>query len=176
VAGGTYRRPFCRSLTVGGPTSLENLTLVNVATALNGVGNNLNNVITGNNFNNILSGGNGNDTLVGNLGRDTMTGGALDDIFRFAATSHSVVGVNADVITDFDDFGNDTIDVSALFGPAMVYRHNLGFTAAGQVRINDIAGADVLVEVNTGGSLAPDMQIRLTNTTLVNMAANDFFL
>jgi serralysin len=123
-----------------------------------------------------VTGGDGNDTLVGNLGKDTMTGGALNDIFRFAATSHSVVGVNADVITDFDDFGNDTIDVSALFGPAMIYRHNLGFTAAGQVRINDIAGADVLVEVNTGGSLAADMQIRLTNTTLVNMAANDFFL
>ena len=69
-----------------------------------------------------------------------MTGGANNDIFRFAATSHSVVGVNADVITDFDDFGDDRIDVSALFGPAMTYRHNLAFTAAGQVRINDIAG------------------------------------
>ena len=100
-------------------TAVENLTLVNVATALNGIGNNLNNVITGNNFNNTLSGGIGNDTLVGNLGKDTMTGGANNDIFRFAATSHSVVGVNADVITDFDDFGDDRIDVSALFGPPM---------------------------------------------------------
>ena len=81
-----------------------------------------------------------------------------------------------DVITDFDDFSNDRIDVSALFGPAMAYRHNLAFTAAGQVRINDIAGADVLVEVNTGGTLAPDAQIRLTNTTLASMTASDFIL
>ena len=51
--------------------------------------------------------------------------------------------------------------MSALFGPAMTYRHNGAFTAAGQVRINDIAGADVLVEVNTGGTLAADFAIRL---------------
>ena len=55
-------------------------------------------------------------------------------------------------------------------------RHNLGFTAAGQVRINDIAGADVLVEVNTGGSLAPDFAVRLTATALVDMTASDFIL
>ena len=66
--------------------------------------------------------------------------------------------------------------MSALFGPAMIYRHNLAFTAAGQVRINDIAGADVLVEVNTGGSLAPDVAIRLTATTLASMTASDFVL
>ena len=52
-----------RSLAVGSLTAVENLTLANFATALNGVGNNLNNVITGNNFNNTLAGGNGNDTL-----------------------------------------------------------------------------------------------------------------
>ena len=59
---------------------------------------------------------------------------------------------------------------------ALAYRHNLAFTAAGQVRINDIAGADLIVEVNTGGTLAADMQIRLTGTTLASMAASDFFL
>ena len=80
------------------------------------------------------------------------------------------------MITDFDDFGNDRIDVSALFGPAMTYRHSLAFTAAGQVRINDIAGADVLVEVNIGGSLAPDLAIRLAATALASMTASDFVL
>ena len=80
------------------------------------------------------------------------------------------------MILDFDDSGNDRIDLSALFGPAMTYRHNLAFTAAGQVRINDVAGADVIVEVNTGGTLAADMQIRLTNTTLASMTASDFLL
>ena len=163
--------------------AVENLTLAGTG-AINGFGNGLANVITGNNAANTLDGGagndtlrgfSGNDTLIGGLGRDVMRGDAGNDIFRFPAASHSVVG-NPDLITDFDDFGNDRIDVSALFGPAMTYRHNLGFTGAGQVRINDIAGADVLVEVNTGGSLAADFAIRLAATTLGSMTASDFFL
>lgn len=49
---------------------LENLTLVNVATALNGSGNALANIIKGNSFNNILNGGLGADTLDGGAGND----------------------------------------------------------------------------------------------------------
>ena len=116
-----------------------------------------------------------NDILIGAAGKDTLVGGVGDDTFRFASTTHSLVAA-PDVITDFDDFGNDRIDVSALFGPAMTYRHSLAFTAAGQVRINDIAGADVLVEVNIGGSLAPDLAIRLAATALASMTASDFVL
>ena len=58
----------------------------------------------------------------------------------------------------------------------MTYRHNGAYTAAGQVRINDVAGADLLVEVNTGGTLAADFAVRLTNTTLASMTATDFVL
>jgi len=164
-------------------TSIENLALGGVAN-IAGIGNNLANGIIGNAASNVLKGGIGNDSLLGlnghdqlygEAGRDVMTGGLHNDIFRFAAASHSLVA-NPDIITDFDDFGDDRIDVSLLFGPSMTYRHNLGFTAAGQVRISDIAGADVIVQVNTGGSLAADMQIRLTNTTLASMTASDFFL
>jgi Ca2+-binding RTX toxin-like protein len=126
--------------------------------------------------NDLLFGNGGNDTLVGNSGKDTMTGGAGNDRFWIAVAADSPVGAAADVITDFDDFGDDQIDVSGLFGPAMTYRHNLAFTAAGQVRINDIAGPDLLVEVNTGGTLAADAQIRLTNTILASMSASDFIL
>ena len=72
--------------------------------------------------------------------------------------------------------GNDTIDLAAVYGGVLAYRHNGAFTAAGQVRINDIAGADVIVEVNTGGTLAADMQIRLTGTILASMTSTDFVL
>jgi serralysin len=34
----------------------------------------------------------------------------------------------------------------------------------------------VIVEVNTGGSLAADFQLRLAGTTLASMTAGDFFL
>ncbi|HTV68859.1 MAG TPA: hypothetical protein VMF90_10010 [Rhizobiaceae bacterium] len=127
--------------------------------------------------NDILDGGLRNDVLIGWLGKDLMTGGTGNDIFKFTAKTHSVVGANADRILDFDDGGaGDKIDISALFGATMVYRHNLAFTAAGQVRINDVAGVDVIVEVNTGGTLAPDFSIRLVNTTLASMNAGDFVL
>jgi Ca2+-binding RTX toxin-like protein len=173
---------------------VETLLLSGTA-PINGIGNARVNSITGNNAVNILSGGAGNDTLTGNGGNDTLkgdahndiliggpgkdllVGGTGSDIFRFAAKTHSVVGVNADRILDFDDGdAGDRIDVSALFGAAMTYRHNLAFTGAGQVRINDIAGADVIVEVNIGGTLAPDFSIRLVNTTLASMNASDFVL
>ena len=109
-------------------------------------------------------------------GKDTMTGGGADDTFRFKNTSDSVVGANADVITDFDDFGNDKIDLASVYGGVLVYKHNAIFNGVGQVRINDIAGPDLLVEVNTGGSFAADMQIRLVNTTLLSMTSTDFVL
>jgi Ca2+-binding RTX toxin-like protein len=112
---------------------------------------------------------------LGGLGKDTLIGGAGDDRFWFTSLAHSLVAAS-DVITDFDDFSNDRIDVSALFGPTLTYRHNLAFTAAGQIRINDIVGADVLVEVNTGGTLAPDFAIRLAATILASMTVTDFVL
>ncbi len=167
-------------------TTIENLTLSNGA--INGTGNGLANIITGNTVANTLNGGSGNDTLlglagndilIGGLGKDRMIGGLNNDIFNFGhRTSSSANHALADVITDFDKpgQGDDRIDVSLLFGPAMTYRHNAAFTAAGQLRINDIAGADVIVEVNVGGSLAADFSVRLAGATLASMNAGDFVL
>lgn len=135
-----------------------------------------NDKLDGGAHNDALLGLAGNDLLTGNLGKDVMMGGAGNDVFRFAVKSDSLVGGKADVIKDFDDFGNDRIDVSGLFGPHMTYRHDGAFTAAGQVRVHDVAGPDVLVEVNTGGSLAADFAIRLAHTTLASMSASDFIL
>lgn len=126
--------------------------------------------------NDTLDGGAGNDILVGGLGKDTQIGGLGNDTFRFTAVSDSPAGVNADIIKDFDKSGNDIINLSALFGPTMTYRGAAAFTAAGQVRINDIGGVDLLVEVNTGGTLAADVQIRLAATTLASMTLTDFIL
>lgn len=127
--------------------------------------------------NDIFYSDSGNDILTGGLGKDMLEGGPGGDIFDFNLVKESVVGANRDVIFDFDD-GNagDRIDVSALYPAVMVYCHGLAFTAAGQVRINDVAGADVIVEVNVGGTLAADFSIRLFGTTLASMNAGDFIL
>ena len=119
------------------------LTLLGAAN-INGIGNALANTLTGNNGNNVLDGGagndrlvglGGNDVLVGNAGRDISTGGLGNDVFRFASAAHSAPGALADIITDFDDFGDDKIDLSLVYGGVLAYRHNGAFTAAGQVRI-----------------------------------------
>jgi Ca2+-binding RTX toxin-like protein len=52
--------------------NVENLTLTG-ASAINGTGNALNNVLTGNSANNTLSGGLGADAMFGGLGNDTYT-------------------------------------------------------------------------------------------------------
>ncbi len=115
-----------------GPAYLENLILKGT-TAINGIGNTLNNSIAGNGANNNLNGGTGNDTLtggggndtliggtgndvlVGGTGNDTLTGGSGSDRFTFNSRSEGI-----DRITDFSVV-DDTIYVSAAgFGGGLV--------------------------------------------------------
>ncbi|GCL43050.1 hypothetical protein NIES80_27610 [Dolichospermum planctonicum] len=67
------------SVTLTLATNVENLTLTGTA-AINGTGNELNNIITGNAGNNTLDGGSGNDILNGGAGNDTLNGGSRDSL------------------------------------------------------------------------------------------------
>ena len=98
--------------------NVENLMLTGDS-AINGTGNELNNIITGNDAANILSGGLGNDTIDGGNGDDTIN-----------------AGEGADIITG--GVGND-----ALSGGAGddTYIYNLG---EGLDSINDNAGMDAI--------------------------------
>jgi Ca2+-binding RTX toxin-like protein len=88
--------------------NLENLTLTGAAT-INGIGNDLNNIIQGNAANNTLTGG---------LGSDTLTGGNGNDTFVYSSIADSAFGLfNQDTITGFQlggIFGTDRIDLSAI--------------------------------------------------------------
>jgi serralysin len=130
---------------------------------------------TGNALANVLVGNAGGNRIEAGAGKDTQTGGGGNDLFVFRKGTDSGLGKKADVITDFDDAGNDRIDFS-IFKGTYSYIHDAAFSGARQVRIEDVAGADVVVQVNTGGSLAADIEIRLSATTLASMTASDFIL
>jgi len=173
-------------------TNLENLTLRG-AFAFSGTGNANNNIITGiGNTNNLLRGLNGNDTIVGGgsndtiiggNGTDTLTGGtalvgAGNDTFDFNSVLESQPGVLRDVITDFvgngfglgDRINLSTIDANNINPGNQAFTFIVGpFTAAGQVRY-----AGGIIRANTGGSLAPDLEIQLTGAP--PLVATDFIL
>lgn len=85
--------------------NVENLTLTGAA--LNGTGNELDNVIIGNANNNTLFGLAGNDRLDGGQGADTMFGGIGNDTY--------VVGSAFDVVTELANEGIDTVESSVSY-------------------------------------------------------------
>ena len=113
----TVQSPFDYAL----GANLENLALTGIA-AINGIGNELDNVLTGNSANNNLSagagsdtllGGGGNDTLIGGLGNDTLDGGAGNDSMSGGAGDDSYfVDGTSDVVTENAGEGADTINSS----------------------------------------------------------------
>lgn len=88
------------SVTLSLGAHVENLILTGTS-ALNGTGNELNNVLTGNSAANILTGNAGDDTLDGGSGTDTMRGGIGNDVY--------VVNVATDVVTENLNEGTDTV-------------------------------------------------------------------
>jgi Ca2+-binding RTX toxin-like protein len=88
------------SYTLG--ANVENLTLTGDL-VIDGVGNDLNNVLIGNMAANTLQGGAGNDWLNGGLGADTLVGGAGDDTY---------VIDGLDTVTELAGEGLDTVRAS----------------------------------------------------------------
>ena len=83
--------------------NVENLTLTGI-TAIDGTGNELDNVVTGNNTANTLTGLAGNDILDGAGGADSMLGGIGDD-------TYVVEDINDNVIESTDE-GTDIVESS----------------------------------------------------------------
>src|SRR5215470_926560 len=87
------------SYTLG--TWVENLELSYFSGAINGTGNDLDNIIQGNDSMNVLTGGGGDDWIYGQGGADTMIGGLGDDIL--------FVEQSGDVVVENYGEGNDTV-------------------------------------------------------------------
>ena len=102
------------SYTLG--ANLENLTLLEAGGAINGTGNELNNVITGNTGVNTLTGNDGNDTLDGGGGSDTLVGGAGNDTYIVNNTGVTVTEVTSILVNGVAvSQGTDTVISSVNF-------------------------------------------------------------
>ncbi|PZM78830.1 MAG: hypothetical protein DKT66_23305 [Candidatus Melainabacteria bacterium] len=152
-------------------TNVENLTLTGTS-AINGVGNALDNMITGNSGANSLTGAGGNDTLDGGTGIDTLIGGLGDDAY--------VVDSNTDIITENASEGTDTVNSSASFtlgsnvenltltGSAVIGMGNtLDNVITGNSASNSLSGASGNDTLNGGSGGETD--------TLVGGTGNDVY-
>ena len=117
------------ALTYALGAEVENLTLTG-ATAINGTGNALDNVLTGNSAANVLFGRAGDDTLDGGAGADILFGGAGNDTL--------IGGPGSDAYIIFIGGGRDTIiDHSTANGS--------GFTDFNVVYFPDLVGDNSLI-------------------------------
>jgi len=110
ILGGTDEVQSSVNFTLS--TNIENLTLTG-ASAVNGTGNALANILTGNGQANVLNGqanddtlngAGGADSLHGGLGNDSLEGGAGNDGFYF---ENALIASNVDSVLDFTAV-NDT--------------------------------------------------------------------
>ncbi|MFN9177146.1 MAG: DUF4347 domain-containing protein, partial [Dolichospermum sp.] len=142
--------------------NLENLTLQGT-TAINGTGNNLNNIITGNTGNNTLNGGLGNDTLIGGTGNDTLIGGAGNDSYYVDNT--------ADIITESVGQGLDSVFSTAATYTLSANVENL--TLQGTTAIN---GTGNTLNNNITGNAADNVLTGGTGAdTLIGGVGNDSY-
>jgi Ca2+-binding RTX toxin-like protein len=140
----------------------ENMTLLGT-TAINGLGNTIDNVLTGNSAGNTLTGRAGNDTLDGGLGADTLVGGVGDDTY--------IVDNTGDVVTEFVSEGMDTVNAS------------VSWTLGGNVENLTLTGAaatngtgNTLANVLTGNAAANVLDGGAGVDTMAGGLGNDTFV
>ena len=139
--------------------NVENLTLIG-SDAINGTGNELNNVITGNDSDNILTGGAGNDSISAGAGNDTLDGGTGDDSLIGGTGNDSyIIDSAADVITEAVGAGTDSVQSS------------LTYTLGANLENLTLTGADAID--GTGNELNNVIIGNSANNTLTGNAGED---
>ncbi|MEI6643365.1 MAG: DUF4347 domain-containing protein [Novosphingobium sp.] len=118
--------------------NVENLTLLG-SSAINAIGNSLDNALTGNSGANLLNGGLGNDTLDGKAGSDTMIGGKGDDTYVMSSAN--------DIVIESEFEGNDTIQAGFSYALDKNVENLLllgtgDFSGVGNVLNNTLTGND----------------------------------
>jgi Ca2+-binding RTX toxin-like protein len=180
---------------------LDGNDLANVIEDANGndtiYGHGGNDTIRGSSGNDYLDGGPGadilygevdNDRLTGGAGLDQLSGGPRNDIFDYNAVSESKPGAaNRDVVLDFNGVGvpaGDQVDLSTIDAnttkagnQAFAFKGTGAITGPGQVHVV-ASGGDTLIQANTGGTTAPELEILVKDGTATpsQWVAGDFIL
>jgi Ca2+-binding RTX toxin-like protein len=138
--------------TIASLPNIENLTLTG-SSAINGMGNAANNILTGNTVNNTLNGGTGVDTLIGGLG---------NDIYQVDSTT--------DVITENASEGTDTIQSSVTYTIASLPNiEKLTLTGSSVINGTGNAANNIL----TGNTANNTLNGGAGNDTLIGGAGKD---
>ncbi len=163
--------------------NVENLTLTG-ATAINGTGNALNNILTGNTAanklnglagNDILNGDAGDDKLQGGLGDDTLTGGSGKDIFQLTNLSKDKI-TDFSVVDDTIQLENSVFTQLTATGVLKAANFRIGTAAidANDYVIYNSATGDLFYDADgNGAGVATQIALLGVNLELTN---KDFFV
>ncbi len=140
-------------VTGAGSQSFSNVNASNVAQTNTAFGLDIEGSLVSNN----IVGAASNDSITGNNGADTMTGGGGTDVFIYRADDE-LSATQVDVITDFDDLGNDEIAFVGSTAAAEFGAFGAGIQSTG-IRIGiglDASGTftETSLAVLTGGTAA----------------------
>ena len=141
------------------PTTLKTLY---VSSAVQGIGNSINNILLGNSKNNQLSGLEGNDTLYGGIGHDTLDGGLGVDILDGGVgnDTYYMDDLGDNIINETSTSGTDSVFSSVTYSLNNKYLENLSLTGTGNIN----ATGNSLNNILTGNS---------ANNTLIGAEGND---
>ncbi|MDZ3837097.1 MAG: hypothetical protein U0S49_06950, partial [Rhodospirillales bacterium] len=140
----------------------------------------------------------GPDTIYADVGNDNVwagggvgdrcDGGGGNDRYQYESVSDSAPGAtNRDVILAFANVGataGDQIDLATIDAntgvggnQAFVFKGTAAISGAGQVNVV-ASGGDTLIRANTGGTLAPELEIVVQDGTATpgQWVAGDFIL
>ena len=137
-----------------------------------------NDQVWGDSGNDHLYGDAGTDTLRGGSGVDVMFGGAGADSFHFlpGEAAFDAYGFAEDKIQDFAY--EDVIDLSDMAWGVLGFRGTGGFTAANQVRINDLRSVNGYqeVQINLDTDSTPEAAFLVKTVGNFSLIATDFIL
>ena len=160
--------------------NVENLTLTG-ATAINGTGNTLNNVLTGNGATNTLNGGTGADTMLGGLGNDIYVVDSIGDIVTETSSLATEIDTVQSSITYILGTNVENLTLTgttAINGTGNAQNNTLTGNTADNVLnggegIDTLYGGDGNDQLDGGGNLAGDYY---TNDKLYGGLGSDTYL